>query len=148
MIKETTDMEAVTKIFNHPKVCGWIVDDTAIGPVILNPAHLYVMNEEGTAAAAVSPLTGSTCVVHFATIPEVWGKTLEIAREAIAWIFGNTRFVKIVGFTPECNRLAVRFGKRCGFRVEGRITKAFMKNWELHDMIVFGLSKHDAVKET
>jgi RimJ/RimL family protein N-acetyltransferase len=143
VIIQETDMNTVARIFNHPKVCDWITDDGSPVPVVPDPSYLYIVNEERTGLAAISPLTSSTGIIHFAALPELWGKTLDVAREAIAWVFNHTQYVKIIGFTPECNRMALVFGKRCGFKEEGIIEKSFMKNWTLYDMIVVGLSKYD-----
>ncbi len=142
MVK-TNDMEAVANIFNHPKVYEWVSDDTCVPPFIPDPSHLYLMNEEKTGAIRVDPLNGVTCMVHIATLPELRKGTKQFVEEAIEWVFEKTTYSKIVSLAPECNRAAVVFGKRCGFKVEGKMTKSFLKNWKLYDQVVFGLSKYD-----
>ncbi len=142
MVK-TNDMEAVANIFNHPKVYEWVSDDTCVPPFIPDPNHLYLMNEEKTGAIRVDALNGVTCMVHIATLPELRKGTKQFVEEAIKWVFEKTTYSKIVSLAPECNRAAVVFGKRCGFKVEGKMTKSFLKNWKLYDQVVFGLSKYD-----
>ncbi len=143
MINRATDMEAVSRIFNHPKVYEWVSDDSAIPPYIPDPSHFYVMNEEKTGVARIDQLNGVTCIIHIATLPEMWGRATTFVKEGIVWLFKNTRYLKIVSLAPECNRVAIMFGKRCGFKIEGKITKSFLKDWVLHDQIIFGLSKYD-----
>jgi len=143
MIERTTDMEAVARIINDPRVCKWVADDTSVLPYVPNPAHFYIMNEEKTGLGRIDQLNGIACMVHIVTLRELRGKTLEFAKEALDWIFKNTTFSKIISLAPEYNRAAIMFGKQCGFKVEGKITKSFLKNWKLHDQIVFGLSKYD-----
>jgi hypothetical protein len=139
----TTDMEAVSRIFNHPKVYEWVSDDTSVPPYVPDPNHLYLMNEEKTGAVRIDQLNGITCMVHIGALPELWGRATSFVKEGVTWVFENTPYTKIVSFAPECNRTAVFFGKRCGFKIEGKVTKSFLKDWKLHDQVVFGLSKYD-----
>lgn len=136
-------MEAVSKVFNHPKVYPWVTDDTCIPPFIPDEHALYLMDESKQGCILVVQVNGVTCEVHIGTLPEMKGRTVKFVKEAIKWVFENTRYLKIISFAPECNRAAVVFGKRCGLKVEGTITKSFLKDWKLYDQIVFGLSKHD-----
>ena len=143
MVERTTDMEAVARIFNHPKVYEWISDDTSVPPFIPDPAQFYLMNEEKTGVVRLEHLNGITCMVHIGTLPELWGRATSFVKECRDWAFENTRYTKFVSLAPEYNRVAILFGRRCGFKVEGKITKSFLKNWKLHDQIVLGLSKYD-----
>lgn len=140
-------MAAVARVFNHPKVYGWVSDDNSIAPYVPDPSHFFLMNKEGTGAVRLDPLTGIACMVHVAALPELWGKTVEFAKEAIDWAFSNTGYSKIISLAPEHNHMAIRFGTRCGFKKEGLITKAIMKDWKVQDMIIFGLSKYDQEEE-
>ena len=136
-------MEAVSRIFNHPKVYEWISDDTSVPPFVPDPAHFYLMNEEKTGVVRLEHLNGITCMVHIGTLPELWGRATTFVKEGILWLFENTKYSKIVSLAPENNRVAILFGRRCGFKEEGRITKSFLKNWTLYDQVVLGLSKYD-----
>ena len=143
MITRATDMEAVARIFNHPKIYRWVSDDSSIPPYVPDPSQVYLMNDEGNAVVKIDQLNGVTCMVHIATLPELRGRTKAFVEECIEWVFRNTTFSKITSLAPECNRAAVVFGKRCGFKVEGKITKSFLKDWKMYDQILFGLSKYD-----
>lgn len=143
MIKRTTDVELVSRILNHPKVFDWISDDMSPKPCVPNPNNLYVTNEEETGILIAAYVNGITCEVHMAALPELWGRMTPFVKEGIKWCFDNTRFTKIIGFTPVYNRAALALAKRSGFKEEGRLKNSFLKNWELHDQIVFGLSKYD-----
>jgi len=141
MVERTTDMEAVARIFNHPKVYEWISDDTSVPPFIPDPAQLYLMNEEMTAVGRIDQMTGATCMVHIAALPDE--NAGPFMKEGIEWLFKNTPYLKIVGIIPEYNRAALALAKWCGFKEEGKLTKSFLKNWKLHDQVVLGLSKYD-----
>ena len=143
MINRATDMEAVSRIFNHPKVYEWVSDDSAIPPYIPDPGHFYLMNEEKTVVGRIDQMNGVTCIIHIASFPEMLGSVYPFMIEGRDWLFKNTSYVKIVGIVPEYNKAAIALGKRCGFKIEGKITKSFLKDWVLHDQIIFGLSKYD-----
>ena len=143
MIKRTTDMELISKILNHPQVFDWITDDVSPCPCVPNPNHLHLVDETGTMLLTATHVNGITCEVHIAALPESWGRAVSFFKECISWGFENTRYTKVIGFTPAYNRAALALAKRAGFKEEGRIKNSFLKNWELHDQIVFGLSKYD-----
>lgn len=143
MIERATDMNSVSRILNHPKVSKWMLDDCTVLPYTPDPAHMFIINEGKTGLVRIEPLNGVTCMVHIATLPEMRGQTVAFVKECLDWLFENTLFSKVIGMTPECNRAAIVFGKRCGFKVEGKVTKSFLKNWKLHDQVIFGLSKYD-----
>lgn len=142
MISRTTDLAAVERIFNHPMVYRWCCDDASPDKYVAVPETLYIMNEDKSMVCRVDPFTGTSCMIHIAADPEIWGKTEPIAREGLAWIFQNTLYNKIHTMAPEFNRLAIRLARQCGFEQEGVLRKSFQKNWKLYDMIVFGLSKY------
>jgi hypothetical protein len=139
----TNDMESLFKIFNHPLVYDMISDDSSVPPYRPDPNHFFVMNEDKTGAIRIDPVNGITCEVHIACMPEMWGRATGFIKGAIAWGFENTPYSKIITYIPEYNRAAIALTKRCGFKEEGRLTKSFLKRWEFHDQILFGLSKYD-----
>ena len=142
MVERATDMDAIARILNHPKVYDGISDDLSVFPFVPDPSHFCLINEEKTGVVRIDPVNSVTCAVHIAALPELWGRVVGFVKEGIEWTFKNTLYSKIIGFTPENNRSAVALAKRCGFKEEGRIVKSFLKHWELHDQIVFGLSKY------
>jgi hypothetical protein len=142
-MNRATDMEAIAKIFNHPKVYEWISDDSCEPPFVPDPKDLYLMNEDKTAVVKVDPFNGVTCIVHTGALPEAWGRTTGFFRECVKWVFENTRYTKIISMAPVNNRAAILLARRCGFKIEGNITKSFLKNWELYDQNILGLSKYD-----
>lgn len=145
MITQTTDIELIGRILNHPQVYDSIIDDTCVPPCVANPSHLYLTNDEKTGLLVASHVNGVTCEVHIAVLPELWGRATRFVKDGLAWGFENLKYSKYIGFTPVYNRPAVALAKRCGFKEEGRLTNSFLKNWELHDQIIFGLSKYGGV---
>jgi len=141
----TTDKELISKILNHPKVYKWITDDCSpkvYWPVI-HPSIIYLTDETQSAVVRIDPMNGICCQVHFALLPEAWGRGLEIVKEAISWGFKTTRYMKIVAIIPDYNRPIIKIVKECGFTKEGTLKKSFLKNWKMRNQIIYGLTKNE-----
>lgn len=54
--------------------------------------------------------------VHFCFAPEVWGRTLELAKEFLQWAWANLDTPVLIGPVPARNRLALRLAKQAGFK--------------------------------
>lgn len=76
---------------------------------------------------------------HVAMLPGV--RSDDFARAAIEWMWSNTPAQKLYCRIWARNRAAIAYVKRAGFMQEGRMTGAVLKNQQLHDMIVLGISK-------
>lgn len=141
----TTDIEDIERIINHPQVTGWLKDDLSPDEVtpVIHESILYLMDENKHGVLRVDPLNGISCCVHIAALPEMWGKTHEFVDSSIQWIKKNTFYQKAIAMIPRYNKLSIRLAKAVGMKHEGTITKAFLKDWELHDLLIFGLSKYE-----
>lgn len=143
MIFNCRNEKDISKIWNHPRVFGWISDDMSLkGTVpVIHDSILYLMNEEKTGVIMVTPVNGITCQVHTATLPELWGNAIDFVKECIEWGFTNTRYLKIITHVPVFNKLAIRLTKKAGFQKEGLMEKSFLKNWKIYDQELWGLTK-------
>jgi len=139
-------MAAVAKILNHPKVFGMATDDTSPDPAVPDPDAFYIIDDEESGVVRVDHVNGVCCMVHIAALPNLWGRTKDFAKEALDWGFRNTGYMKVLAMVPVFNLLAIRLCKASGFKVEGHAKKSFLKNWELHNQILFGLTKSDFYK--
>jgi hypothetical protein len=144
MVKKTTDMELVAKIINHPDVYSWVTDDLSPDEYVPDGRNLYIINDEGTAVVMVSPLQSVTCTAHIATTPDLCGTAKDFVQESIKWGWANTRYSKIVCIVPVFNKRVARLCIGCGFKKEGTITKSFLKNFQLCDQDIYGMSKYDS----
>ena len=142
-ISRTRDKKTILKVLKHPKVWPWISDDCSPENYtpLLQENVIYLTEESKMGIIRIDPMNGICGSVHISTRPELWGKTVEFAEAARAWTFKHTRYVKLVAMVPSYNRLALRLIKKLGFECEGTIKKSLLKNWELHDVILFGLNK-------
>lgn len=82
--------------------------------------------------------------VHTCLLPRVWGaKARQATQLCRAWMFENTPCQKLITNVPADNLLALRFAKRCGMTPEGVNHKSYLKNGELLDQHVLGLTKQE-----
>ena len=146
MVRRANDMDAVSKIINHPKVFDMAKDDYTPDPVVADPDAFYIINDEETGVIRVDPISGCTCIVHVAALPELWGKTKEFVKEALDWGLRNTGFMKAIALVPTENSLATKLCLDVGFRFEGFVCKSIMRDFELRDQFLFGLTKFDFYK--
>lgn len=74
--------------------------------------------------AYLNSFTGKAGFFHFCVFRCGWLHTVEIAKAGLAWLKSERPVEVLIGRTPSSNRLAVRFAKRCGFKIIGTIPKA------------------------
>lgn len=80
--------------------------------------------------------------VHTALLPAARGaRARDAAQALIAYAFTETPCRRLITSVPEYNRLALHFAKRAGLTEYGRNPKAYLKNGQLQDLILLGLSK-------
>lgn len=94
-------------------------------------------------AFLVKPWSVYCYEVHGGVHPDYWGRGKEVC-----WEFGNALFdltpcIKIVATIPKCNRLMIKTVKAIGMEQEGVSKKAFMKNYKIHDLVIFGIQKRE-----
>jgi len=86
--------------------------------------------------------------VHVAVVKEGRGRdAVKAARKAAIQFFNdNPTIQKLIGFTPVNLRQAIAFSRMVGFKKEGILTKSFLKDGELHDQYISGLSKEEVLR--
>lgn len=146
-IDRTHDMEMVRSILLHPAIWPHIHDDNANECNPLDHEGLFWMLAADAEPAGVFLLHAHNSVcyeVHTCLLPRVWGdRAVEAAKACRAWMFQNTGCRKLITNVPAYNVLALRFAKRCGFKPEGVNRASFLKNGELQDQHVLGLTKEE-----
>lgn len=145
MINRCIDIDVISKIITHSDVVNWLTDDNSPKeniPVI-HPSIIYLVDEKETGVIRVDPMNSISCYVHIATTPKMWGNGHKFVKEAIEWGFKNTGYLKIVALIPVFNKHTINLVMDLGFKKEGVCTKSFLKNWVIHDQLIFGLYKGD-----
>lgn len=147
------DEARAAAVLLHPAVRYRLFDDSEIPTVlaigeILRDEDLYILMPIDGAILTVAPFVYSTFTIHQAAVPEVRGAVfIQAAHEAVRWIFGNIPAChKLVGLVPSYNVPSIASATRCGFKVEGRLTGAVMRDGKLHDLIVLGLARGEGTQ--
>jgi len=141
MINRTINKEDIAKVINHPKVWNMVSDDLSQKPYVPSDDNVYLMDDKKLGVVEIEAVNGITCMIHIATLPELWGKAEGFIPEILSWIFTKTRFMKIIAFIPAYNKLTIRLAKKSGMEKEGCISRSFLKWWKFHDQEVYGLTK-------
>lgn len=145
----TEDRDWATRIITHPKIWPHVSDDYSGKPesfvAPISPPIFYLHVSEGNDSLGMFVLTldNSVCwKIHTCLLPETWGvKATEIGNALREWLFSNTICRRIVTDVPAHNRLALKFAKACGMTEYGMNPASFLKNGQLHDQILLGVSK-------
>jgi len=137
------DAGVLAAIASHPRVRLGISDDFTREFIAL-PGWTYLLFDDA-GFVAVQPLNYICYQLHIALLPTLWGKGKSIGYQAGLWIFKNTPCQKLVAIIPECNKGAIRIVERCGMNREGVLTKSFSRGFKLHDQIIYGITKGEAL---
>ena len=70
----------------------------------------------------------------------------ESAVEAVRWLWLNTDAQKIVSWIPEYNVSALMYAKVCGMVKEGTLKDAYLKDGQLHNLEVIGMTKNEYIE--
>ena len=142
------DIDFVLRVLFHPTVYPHIVGDSIMlrGDVVRmvdNPKFLLLSPNE----YSIFIFEHRTPVVlegHTSVLPEGRGKKcVEAGRRTIQWIWNNTSYCKIVGFTPLSNVTAQKYNMKLGFVKEGVCTDSFLINGKLQDQIIYGINREE-----
>jgi RimJ/RimL family protein N-acetyltransferase len=81
--------------------------------------------------------------LHFAFIPEAWGRlTVAAGKAFLAWLWKTFSTVqRVFGQIVTTNKLSLRLAKEAGLEVFGLHPKSFMKNGILRDQVLVGASR-------
>ena len=149
--ERTRDMGLVKAIITVPEIYRHVTDDGAPRPEDFtpmdHPAIWYVLawdEDECLGAWTFMPANSTCWEVHTCLLPSAYmvkGRTAVAGRQVIQWIWDNTPCQRIITNVPSYNRLALRFAERAGMVVMGVNVRSFMKNGELLDQIMLGISK-------
>lgn len=125
--ERTTDTRLIRSFLTEPRCYRRMANDSAppiaefrVGYPLPIGITYVVGVEYGAEAEALFLLCDtqegpSVAEVHFCIIPEAWGRTVEIARAFLEWVWRETRLKRLIGKVPGYNRLAKRLAERVGF---------------------------------
>lgn len=151
------DLEQVLYWRNHPEVRRFMYTTHEIAPeehskwfsgAKCNPAvDLMIYELQGQARGFVN-ITRTRC-------PEVadWGFYLapdapkgtgrSLGKQALTYVFEELGLHKLCGQALGFNERSIAFHKALGFIEEGRLRDQYFDGHEFHDVVCFGLLKHE-----
>lgn len=87
--------------------------------------------------------------LHVAFHPQARGRVARTFTEhAIGRAFTERGLLKLLAIVPSDNRRAVMAAHIMHFRLEGRVSRAIMREGGLRDLLLFGLEKSNARQRT
>ncbi len=155
MIKRATieDLEFVTMVMNHPDIKPYLGGDVAKGIMIdygtfLQHEAFYfgipIMNGEKIGVFAANPISPIMYLCHDAILPEFRGKiAIEAGKEAVSWMFKNTKVLKLIFLIPVIYRHSHLFALKVGGKPEGMNRKSYLLDGKLHDQHWLGITKEE-----
>lgn len=140
MLEQTTDADFIRKSVVNARVWPWVQDggNPADYVPVLAADVIYLRNGDAGVFAfkRINQITWE-CHSFMAT-----GRGADDAgKAAIKWMFERTEAQKLMCLIPSGTRHAVAFARRVGFREEGRLQNAALRNRRLQDLILLGVSK-------
>lgn len=146
-LERTHDMTLVRRIVRDPAIWPHIHDDGAADwePVDHDAMHwMLVSDPEPVGVFLVHAQNSTTCEMHTCLLPCIWGvKAGAAAQMLAAWVFRETNWRKLNTRVPAYNRLALRFARAGGMTQEGVDRASFLRNGELIDQIMLGITKEE-----
>ena len=147
--ERTHDWELVKKIATHPKNWTHIGDDFAPEPSKWEPNKSddvwYILARDGGELLGLFVIFPENAVcwrIHMCMLPVGYGERAHAAgRGIVEWVWNNTPCRRIVASICEDNRLALAFALSSGFIGFGMNEKSWLKDGELKNLIMLGVSK-------
>jgi RimJ/RimL family protein N-acetyltransferase len=134
-----------------PTVWPYVSDDTELPdnladlPVPAGWIYLNVIDQGGSVGFfAFARRNAATWDLHYALLPAARGarKSDAIFQAALRWLWANTKCQRLMGEIPVYNRVAIAYAKRNGMIPIGINSRSWLKNGQLHDTELFGLSRN------
>lgn len=143
--------DKVNELWKHLLTQNYWFDDTTEGDsgaflsMLLAPNNrCYIMGDmQGLILVqGIQPKVGAS--IHFAHWGDIPITTLKVyALELISTLFKEFELPRITVTLPSINKEAKRVAVLLGFKSEGVLRKAYLRNGQYHDILIFGLLKEE-----
>lgn len=154
-LERTTDVELIKRVVTDPAVYPHASDDYSPSPAAWEPlvddCIWYVKASDGDELLGLwmfHPENAICWKVHTCLLPNAYGARAKVAAKMMAeWLWDHTPCQRLVTDVPAFNRLAFHFARRAGMEQFGVNPKSFMKNGQLHDQILLGMSRSEPCQQ-
>lgn len=121
------------------KIRQWLSDDS--NETISDGYFIGIFDGYKMAGAfLVKPWNCYCYEIHGGIDPDYFGRGVEVCRN-VGKLFFCSPCLKIVAAIPEFNTRMRNCVQKIGLKHEGIITKSFMKNFKMHDLYLYGITK-------
>lgn len=146
-IERTRDMGLVYSILSHPKIFPFIHEDGISEPAPLDhdALHWMLISDDEPAGVFLVHARGALCFeVHTCLLPRIWGKdSMAASALLLRYVFTVMGAKKLVTNVPANNRHALRFAKANQMQIEGVNRASFLRNGEMEDQIMLGITQKE-----
>ena len=149
-IQRTYDPELIGSVIFHPEIFATIGEDDAEMldwfPDVETEAWLeVVIGNELIGVYNITAVNHICAEIHAQILPEHRKMhSKESGRLALKWIIDNEpQYQKVIANIPTLFPNVIKFTMNCCFQYEGTNRLAYLKNDELHDIIMLGITKQE-----
>ncbi len=135
----TTDLAAIHAILTDIRCWRRMVNDAAPPreEFQITPSDIeYVTATEDGITVALFLLVPPIPECHVCVLPQCWGRSREITRAWLDWVWGNTPYRRLVGPVPAYNRTCLKLSKNVGFTQFGVEHDAVQKHGKVYDRLL------------
>lgn len=122
-MRRVTDPALVRAVWENPSIHPFVIDDfSAINPLpewASNPLVHCLMPEDNSAYFMFCPLRFTLFEVHGAVLRNGRSRSVEMGREALAYMKANTICRTVLSFVPKGNYPALALDRALGFKRVG-----------------------------
>ena len=149
--ERTTDYGLIKWIITHPAIWTDVSDDFSPAAEKWEPSQSelvrYVLVRDGEDLLGLFMLVPENEIcwkVHTGLLPIARGsRAKQAAEQGIQWVWANTPCLRLITDVPKYNRQASLFARWAGMTEFGVNPKSYMKNGELQDVTMLGISKEE-----
>jgi hypothetical protein len=145
------DIDIANKILTDEAVFEMICDDgmtedfkSEFVTSYLEHPGIFVLHPNQWTIFIFSPRNLIMYEAHTAILPAGRGRdAIKAGRDSIEYMFTQTTCQKVISLVPFFNPMAGMFARWCKLTREGTIPDSFLKNGELYDQTIYGISKKE-----
>lgn len=148
MIKaeRTYDVALIWSIVFQPELWESVTEDNppTFKPDVINEAWVLItLKDEPIGCYNLHSLNTVCWQIHAFILPEHRNHSKESGRAVLKWALDNIDFLKLQAVIPELYPNVYHFTLHQGFTDEGLQRKSYMKNKQLHNQHLLGITREE-----
>lgn len=136
------DYDAIKRIFKDKGIFDLLTDDGTPEDFELPEGLTYLLSNDGDGVVMLVPRNSIEIEAHIAILPKAKNRAFYYGKRAIEWVF-STNCQKITVMIPFTNQQVHKYCLKLGFQTEGINRMSFLKNGQLQDQWLMGLTKEE-----